>query len=66
MPFRMALPGHRECLLREELDRVVEILKGRGVQKINLFGTLADGKVGPCSPGWRWTSSSIRRRECAG
>lgn len=49
MGFLVAPRGQRERLLREELDRAVEVLKNRGVEKIILFGSLAAGEVGPGS-----------------
>jgi len=36
-------------LLNSELNRIVEILKARGVDKVILFGSLVDGHVGSTS-----------------
>ncbi|MGI6131178.1 MAG: nucleotidyltransferase domain-containing protein [Bacillota bacterium] len=46
MGYRTPDSASRAMLLNSELNRVVEILKTRGVEKVILFGQLVDGRVG--------------------
>ncbi|MEW6230305.1 MAG: nucleotidyltransferase domain-containing protein [Bacillota bacterium] len=49
VPYRVADKETRRRRLTGELQRIVAILKGRGVEKIILFGSLASGSVGSAS-----------------
>ena len=49
MGYRTPDSASRAMLLNSELNRVVEILKTRGVEKVILFGSLVDGRVGSTS-----------------
>jgi len=39
----------RKKRLERELSRIVGVLAGMGAKKIILFGSLAQGQIGPCS-----------------
>ncbi len=49
MGYRTPDSVSQAMLLNSELNRIVEILKARGVDKVILFGSLVDGHVGSTS-----------------
>ena len=49
MGYRTPDSPSRAMRLNSELNRIVEILKTRGVEKVILFGQLVDGRVGSTS-----------------
>ena len=49
MGYRAPDSASRVRLLNGELNRIVEILKARDVEKVILFGSLVDGDVGSTS-----------------
>ena len=49
MGYRMSDPAERAMELNSELNRIVDILKARNVDKVILFGSLVDGRVGSTS-----------------
>lgn len=49
MGYRMADRNARRKRLIGELERIVEVLRSRGAEKIILFGSLARGDVGSSS-----------------
>jgi len=49
MGYRMPDSASRAMRLNSELNRIVEILKTRGVEKVILFSSLVDGCVGSTS-----------------
>lgn len=49
MGYRMPDPAERAMELNSELNRIVGILKARNVDKVILFGSLVDGRIGSTS-----------------
>ncbi len=49
MSYALRRSGERAEKLQNELNRIVPILAGHGVEKVVLFGSLRKGDIGPVS-----------------